>query len=61
MQTNPQAEATLDPTYRFTPRELERLAIYRAAIAAEFYTDRCEPISLASRRRESVWRIPPAA
>ena len=61
MQANTHAETAVEQTYRFTPRELERLAIYRAAIAAEFYTDRCEPISLASRRRESVWRLPPAA
>jgi len=34
-------------TYFFNPRELARLAVYRAAIIARFYTDQCEPLSLA--------------
>jgi hypothetical protein len=33
--------------YFFNPRELARLAVYRAAIIARFYTDQCEPLSLA--------------
>ena len=38
--------STQDPeaqTYIFTPRELARLAVYRAAIVAGFYTDDCDP------------------
>jgi hypothetical protein len=34
-------------TYFFNPRELARLAVYRAAIIARFYTDQCEPLSPA--------------
>jgi hypothetical protein len=40
--TSASTDTTEASTYFFTPRELERLTIYRAAIAAEFYTDRCE-------------------
>ena len=48
-------------TYFFNPRELARLAVYRAAIIARFYTDQCEPLSLprssdAVRLLESVRR-----
>jgi hypothetical protein len=51
MQPTDASETTI---YRFSRRELERLAIYRAAIEAEFYTDHCEPIGL-NGHRESVW------
>jgi len=51
-QTSPSPESI---SYDFSPRELERLTIYRAAIAAEFYTDRCEPERFT---RESIWRLP---
>jgi hypothetical protein len=30
------------PTYFFNARELARLAVYRAAVIARFYTDQCE-------------------
>jgi hypothetical protein len=33
-------------TYFFNPRELARLAVYRAAIMARFYTDQCEAVSI---------------
>ena len=47
--------------YFFNARELERLAVYRAAITARFYTDQCEPVSLprsndAVRLLESIRR-----
>ena len=29
-------------TYTFSPRELQRLAAYRAAVVAHFYTDQCD-------------------
>ena len=53
-------------TYFFNPRELARLAVYRAAIMARFYTDQCEPLSLqrgtdAVRLLESVRREQRAA
>ena len=59
MQPTDASETTI---YRFSRRELERLAVYRAAIEAEFYTDHCEPAGLTSHR-ESVWPTPhlPAA
>ena len=52
--------------YFFNPRELARLAVYRAAIIASFYTDQCEPLSLprgndAVRLLESVRREQHAA
>jgi hypothetical protein len=31
-------------SYTFTPRELQRLAVYRAAVVARFYTDQCDSI-----------------
>jgi hypothetical protein len=48
-------------TYFFNTRELARLAVYRAAIIARFYTDQCEPVSLprsndAVRLLESIRR-----
>jgi hypothetical protein len=46
-QTTQTPEAT---TYVFSPRELQRLAVYRAAIAAHFYTDECEPMHYALRQ-----------
>ncbi len=57
---NPQAANNLEAsTYFFNPRELARLAVYRAAIIARFYTDQCEPLSIrrgadAVRLLESV-------
>ena len=43
---NLQSPSQLEPsTYFFNPRELARLAVYRAAIIARFYTDQCEPLS----------------
>lgn len=38
-------------TYPFSPSELQRLAVYRAAVAAHFYTDQCDPIDPAEWRR----------
>ena len=29
--------------FRFSPRELARLGVYRAAVNARFYTDECGP------------------
>ena len=53
-------------TYFFNPRELARLAVYRAAIIARFYTDQCEPLGRprsndAARLLESVRREQQAA
>jgi hypothetical protein len=37
--------SSIDPgAYTFTPRELQRLAVYRAAVVAHFYTDQCDAI-----------------
>ena len=37
---NPQAASNIEPSpYLFNAQELARLAVYRAAIVAEFYTD----------------------
>jgi hypothetical protein len=46
---NVQSPSQLEPnsSYFFNPRELARLAVYRAAIIARFYTDQCEPLSLS--------------
>lgn len=42
---NPSPTSTVldaqDDTYRFTATELARLAVYRAAVRAGFYSDRC--------------------
>ncbi len=41
----PQAAPTPSPeptTYVFSPRELQRLAVYRAAVVARFYNDECD-------------------
>ena len=59
---NLQSPSQLEPnTYFFNPRELARLAVYRAAIIARFYTDQCEPLGMqfgadAVRLLESVRR-----
>ena len=59
---NLQPASHLEPSpYFFNPRELARLAVYRAAIMNRFYTDQCEPLSLrrgsdAVRLLESVRR-----
>jgi len=42
IQASTQAETS--STYPFSPRELQRLAVYRAAVIAHFYTDQCDPI-----------------
>jgi hypothetical protein len=47
----PQSSTEQDPpTHIFTARELARLAVYRAAVAARFYNEQCEP---ASFRRDN--------
>jgi len=64
---NLQSESSIEnSTYFFNPRELARLAVYRAAIIARFYTDQCEPLSIkrstdAVRLLESVRREQRAA
>lgn len=55
MQALPPYESS---TYAFSARELERLSIYRAAVEAEFYTDRCDPLNMVPEVSESVWRLP---
>jgi hypothetical protein len=56
---SPAAQPEATP-YAFTDRELERLAVYRAAVAACFYTDHCEPTT--TRRARQLDRAPkPAA
>jgi len=42
---SPQTVTHIDDssTYFFNARELARLAVYRAAVVARFYTDQCEP------------------
>jgi hypothetical protein len=34
-------------TYAFSPRELQRLAVYRAAVVARFYNEQCDSINAA--------------
>jgi hypothetical protein len=44
----PPTRSTVEPgTYTFSPRELQRLAVYRAAVVAHFYTDQCDSIDPA--------------
>ncbi len=50
LQTAPEIEAA---PYLFNARELARLAVYRAAVVARFYTDQLEPRSGSLRRREA--------
>jgi hypothetical protein len=45
MSVQPIAEVETTP-YFFNTRELARLAVYRAAVVARFYTDQCEPGSV---------------
>jgi len=41
----PQTQTSIESgTYPFSPRELQRLAVYRAAVVAHFYNDQCDPI-----------------
>ena len=47
-QSTNEAEA---PTYIFSPRELQRLAVYRAAVVARFYNEQLEPVGI---RRDGV-------
>ena len=37
------AEPTESGAYPFNPQETERLSVYRAAVAAGFYTDKLAP------------------
>jgi hypothetical protein len=49
---NPQStNDTEPPTYIFSARELQRLAVYRAAVVARFYNEQCEPVAI---RRDSA-------
>jgi hypothetical protein len=62
-QSAPQMDST---TYFFNARELARLAVYRAAVVARFYTDQCESTNLrytfdAVRLLDSVRREQRAA
>jgi hypothetical protein len=44
---NPQSPNEAEPpTYIFSPRELQRLAVYRAAVVARFYNEQCEPVAI---------------
>jgi len=47
--TSAQSESTATAPYMFTARELARLAIYRAAIVARFYTDELEAVIAPQR------------
>ncbi len=48
----PPTRSSIEPgTYTFTPRELQRLAVYRAAVAARFYTDQCDAVDPAEWAR----------
>jgi hypothetical protein len=41
----PPTHSSIEPgTYSFTPGELQRLAVYRAAVVAHFYTDQCDAV-----------------
>jgi hypothetical protein len=53
---NLQAASDLESnTYFFGARELARLAVYRAAVVARFYTDECAPVS--TRYRAETTRL----
>ena len=58
--TRSTAEAT---TYTFSPRELQRLAVYRAAVVARFYNDQCDSIDAAewAHSYDTVLSSPPDA
>ena len=46
----PQTTSTPDTTtYVFSPRELQRLAAYRAAVIARFYNDECDTLPGSAR------------
>jgi hypothetical protein len=46
----PQTTPTPEPsTYIFSPRELQRLAAYRAAVIARFYNDDSDTLPTAQR------------
>jgi hypothetical protein len=45
------AEPTESGAYPFNPHETERLSVYRAAVAAGFYTDKLAPF--ARRKNDS--------
>ena len=48
----PPTRSSIEPgTYAFTPRELQRLAVYRAAVVARFYTDQCDALDPAEWAR----------
>jgi hypothetical protein len=55
LQTLPEIETT---TYFFNSRELARLAVYRSAVEANFYTDQCDQSSsnnfVTARLLESI-------
>jgi hypothetical protein len=48
--------ATESKPYFFNSRELARLAVYRAAVVARFYTDQCEP-TVGSYSVEATTRL----
>jgi hypothetical protein len=54
-QTSPSPETQ---AYIFSPRELQRLAAYRAAVVARFYTDECD--TAESFRRSTAGSAKPA-
>ena len=56
--TTQTTQATESETYTFSARELQRLAAYRAAVVAHFYTDECENPKPAAR--ESAKTLRPA-
>ena len=59
---NPQSTNDAEPpTYMFSARELQRLAVYRAAVVARFYNDHCEPVGIRSERLENARAKPRAA
>jgi hypothetical protein len=47
----PTPSSTTSAAYPFSPRELQRLAVYRAAVVARFYTDQCDAIDAAEWAR----------
>ena len=46
MSPLPNSQPELSTIYIFSARELARLAVYRAAVVARFYTDQCEKPSV---------------
>jgi hypothetical protein len=54
----PQMTPPTEPqNYIFNPNELQRLAVYRAAVVARFYTDECDPFPRRGMKLSATPRV----